>query len=851
MLRAASFVHRASRRHTHSLLGSLFGATVVLCLVALTVNFGVRKNGHRGILASFALASSPEHGQAQTSAAPGGELDGHHGISDPPQSPGDGKQPQENTGEVNTESKDTFSPTSEAQVPSPRTRTQPEGESTAPAGREERRDTKAGVRAGNVQSTLTGTNSVSSLSASPPSSSVSPFLTDGVPEVSAAPANSFTGASAFPANGVIAASPSATKATRPASFDHDNRWNVKFIIDQLLTPEQQEQLPPQHLESLATYLSSLRSEEVEQLLSYNAALKANQTQGAMTAASATELSSQERGKPAPSPSGEVQPARTVEQATDDAPVRTADSPGSESNPSVLPGPSMPSAPYAASFSSSWVDMNSPPGRTRLTPSADGSVAAPASTSAFGALPLAAAASPSAPLYPTETVLREGSEMPSFATPAFSGLPLPFLSDAQTAQLPALLQPLELQPLVPLQLGLPLPPLGPSAAHYRGNGFTPHSAGVSGPQPPPATRSSSILSPLTGVVDGVLRAATTGVVAPAMINAGVLLNNANQITARVQEGSEQASQFVEGFTAYRHSNPDDPIAKLVNVLEEAATTLSSKNAGMDHSVVEGQMTRSGSGDKAGSSPRNSAVALLETGGDGEGLGTAGSQHGSADRMHGMEYKLTSKADPFDFSEFASAAGVNEAKQRQEKEAQRLRNAKKTQGPEDVISTVIGTGFDVAVDVLSRHQQHQERQRQQMSGGSGFLASPYAQNLSQTRQTVYDGAAHQYGYHNGHSRAEAPYGYHTERQQTNHPTEPHQYGHDAGPQPYSLSSVSPSAWQHPTAGRAADAFADYGHTGFLQPHAHSISSSGTSAYPLMAAAVPQNAGGGGSAWGGWSA
>ncbi|CBZ54741.1 conserved hypothetical protein [Neospora caninum Liverpool] len=657
------------------------------------------------------------------------------------------------------------------------------------------------------------------------------------------------GEATAPLNSQVAAlSPNSSASASPTN--QANEEKVAFILDQLLTPEQKTQLPADYLEALRSYLSGLRNEEIEQLLAYDAAIRAKAREDALTQHFSSELSNQESRDPRVAYEPDVRQSVPPPPPQDASAAFASHSPtaiGSDSGASVAVDSARPLlATYSPLFNSTWVDVNGPstPVPQMHVPGGSHNMGTPPFTPIS---PLPATSSYGA-FFPAGQNDRSWADMYSSAPTPFAAAPAPPQTESPTAQVPALLQPLELQPLVPLQLGPVALQLSPNLLF--GSGYSRTSSFPT--QTPPPVRNAALLSPLTGVVDGVLRAATTGVVAPAVANAGVLLNNANQISARVQEGSEQASQFIEGFTAYRHSNPDDPLAKLVNVLEEAATSLSAKGGleaeavGMQHqtdgTLVEGQEAESrhekGPRQKNGRSASSSALVLLETGGEGEDPGSSGSQKGA---MQGVEYKLTNKADPFDFSHFASAAGVNEAKQKQAKEEQMLRNAKKSQEPAEVISNVIGTGFDVAVDVLSRHQQ-QERQRQQMQNSEAW-ALPYAQNAGSVQQNPHNGAGEklygytagpqQYGYHAGYSAGENPFGYTAEKQRNRFaPAGPQSYG-----PAYSLSPTHVALTQSGVPARNAGP--EYANGVFLQypsPSGPLTTSSGNYAYPLMSAYAP---------------
>ncbi|KEP62779.1 UNVERIFIED_CONTAM: hypothetical protein HHA_214510 [Hammondia hammondi] len=649
---------------------------------------------------------------------------------------------------------------------------------------------------------------------------------------------------------VLSLSGNGSVSRSAPSTNKGNEEKVSLILDELLTQEQKNQLPAYYLDALRSYLSGLSTEEVEQLLAYDAAIRAKASEDALTQYVTSELSNQaNRDSRVENEPGIRQPGipPVLQHANAASALHSPTAAGrDEGTSAAVDSPKLP-ASSSPLLNSTWVDVhgNAPAFPQMPAPEGFSQNERPHQHpfDLVSTLPQTLSYGSFFPLDPNDRAWT--ALYPS--VPSFPGAPPSPLTDTQNGQVPAVLQPLELQPLVPLQLGPVALPLSPASLLF-GSGYSRTSPNFPGQAPPPA-RNAALLSPLTGVVDGVLRAATTGVVAPAVVNAGVLLNNANQISARVQEGSEQASQFIEGFTAYRHSNPDDPLAKLVNVLEEAATSLNAKGGleaeavGMkNHStsgaLVEGQEARSKR--ETGTNKNhaaNAAVLLLETGGEGEGR--SGSQGGI--NMQGVEYQLTNKADPFNFSDFASAAGVSEAKQRQAKEEQRLRNAKKSEEPANVISNVIGTGFDVAVDVLSRHQQQQERQRQRMQSGSDLWALPYGQSAGsrqQNRQSAAGdnppdptAAAQQYGYYAGYNGRGYPLGDTAENFQNGlTAAEPHPYSHT-----YSL--VPPQvALAHSVAAR--NAAPEYASGGFLQYHSPAgpvTTSSGNYAYPLMTAYV----------------
>ncbi|KYK67952.1 hypothetical protein TGPRC2_214510 [Toxoplasma gondii TgCatPRC2] len=655
---------------------------------------------------------------------------------------------------------------------------------------------------------------------------------------------------------VLAHSGNSSMSRSASSTNKGNEEKVSLILDELLTQDQKKQLPAYYLDALRSYLSGLSNEEVEQLLAYDAAIRAKASEDALTQYVSSELSNQANRDPLVENKSGIQqpgipPALQHANASSALYAPTADG-RDEGTSAAVDSPKLP-ASSSPLFNNTWVDMHGNAPAFPQMPAPEGFsqnegphqhpvdlVFTLPQTLSYGSLfPLDPNDKAWTALYPS--------------VPSFPGAPpSPPLTDMQNGQVPAVLQPLELQPLVPLQLGSVALPLSPAGLLF-GNGYSRTSPNFPGQAPPPA-RNAALLSPLTGVVDGVLRAATTGVVAPAVVNAGLLLHNANQISARVQEGSEQASQFIEGYTAYRHSNPDDPLAKLVNVLEEAATSLNAKGGleaeavGMqNHStsgaLVEGQEARSKR--ETGTSKNhaaNAAVLLLETGGEGEGR--SGSQGGI--NMQGVEYQLTNKADPFDFSDFASAAGVSEAKQRQAKEEQRLRNAKKSEEPANVISNVIGTGFDVAVDVLSRHQQQQERQRQRMQSGSDLWALPYGRSAGSLQQTPQSAAGDKppdhtagtqhYGYYAGYNGRGYPLGDTAENFQNGFTAvEPHPYSHT-----YSVVPPYVALTQSVAAGNPAP---EYASGGFLQYHSPAgpiTTSSGNYAYPLMTAYAHQMSG-----------
>ncbi|PHJ17429.1 hypothetical protein CSUI_008751 [Cystoisospora suis] len=563
----------------------------------------------------------------------------------------------------------------------------------------------------------------------PPSGTPSSNSTDRVvsPSTSDVEKESSAVAAPFPGGFQGVASVQTSDTVQEAISIASN--DAEAALQQLLTPEQQEQLAPEYLKALRSYLHTLRPDERGQLLYYDAFIKANNGIPPEPMPSFPVTSPPAAVESAPATNSQ-DPQNTIIPRTASEGYPLFSNAGIGSNVQQLSPEKTPEAfnftpggrltasaaatPQETPSNVPWMEMGYPRQQT--------SDPAATSNSQYSAPPLSS--TPIAPFMPPSSEMPGSFPMmttplstPSLASPSYfpppgtaPQIPVPPSLTAPPTDVqqgpdpptPSFLQPLQLQPLVPLQLPAPATLLNSVS---RSTAY--HTASLAGTP-------GSLLAPLTGVVDGVLRAATAGVVEPAVINANAILNNANQISARVQEGSDQASQFLDEFTAYRHSHPDDPIAKLVNVFEDAATGLSAAShnsrASTGSTNIEGQgagKTSSSSDSLSGTFGGKNIKAteiLLDN-----PISTSQNTASNLDTDTGVSYKLTSKSNPFDMSGFSSSSETHHSSDR--KSHKKSDGESSSQDPKDIVTNVLGTGFDIAYDVISRHQQKQQQERQE--------------------------------------------------------------------------------------------------------------------------------------------